>query len=186
MSGVKFISLQVLAEGAFSKAPSDIIIRVLVEPGKIGHDTPCSRIWQLISVVEENRFMFRHFLSLALVAFLFLANGCSEGGSVAPANYTGDAISDFTAAVQAGDVAKVTELLKVDSSLLELRDEAGQSALHYAALANKPAMVELLIEQGIDPNVKDNEGRTPLTVVEDSNLRLDAARDALKDNGGTN
>ena len=130
--------------------------------------------------------MIRQILSVVLVVFLLLTSGCSEGGSVAPASYTGDAVSDFTAAVRAGDVAKVTELLKVDSSLLELRDDAGQSALHYAALANKPAMVELLIDHGIDPNVQDNEGRTPLTVVEDANLRLDAARDALKDNGGTN
>jgi ankyrin repeat protein len=77
-------------------------------------------------------------------------------------------------------------LLKTDSSLSELRDETGQSPLHYAVLSNSVPLVELLIDEGIDPNVKDNEGRTPLTVLEDSNLRLDAARDALKDAGGTN
>lgn len=132
--------------------------------------------------------MIRHTLSVVLVAFMFLSGGCSGGGadSAAPASYTGDAVGDFIVAVRAGDVVKVTELLKENSTLLELRDETGQSALHYAALANKSAMIELLIEQGIDPNVRDNEGRTPLTLVEDANLRLDAARDALKDNGGSN
>lgn len=113
--------------------------------------------------------------------------GCSgDGGSIAASNYSGEIVGDFVTAVQAGDTVKVRELLKTDSTLLELRDESGQSALHYAALANKPALIELLISEGIDVNTQDNEGRTPLTVVEDSNLRLDAARDALKDAGGTN
>jgi len=115
-----------------------------------------------------------------------LAGCSSEGGSIAASNYSGEIVGDFVTAVQAGDTVKVRELLKTDSTLLELRDESGQSALHYAALANKPAMIELLISEGIDVNAQDNEGRTPLTVVEDSNLRLDAARDALKDAGGTN
>lgn len=122
-----------------------------------------------------------------LLLSLFVA-GCSgeEGRAVDPSKYTGDIVGDFVIALQAGDTEKVRELLKTDPSLSELRDETGQSPLHYAVLTNSVPLVELLIEEGIDPNVKDNEGRTPLTVLEDSNLRLDAARDALKDAGGTN
>ncbi len=128
-------------------------------------------------------------LSVASVLLLSLVVvGCSgeEGRAVDPGSYTGDIVGDFVIALQAGDTEKVRELLKTDSSLSELRDETGQSPLHYAVLSNSVPLVELLIEEGIDPNVKDNEGRTPLTVLEDSNLRLDAARDALKDAGGTN
>ncbi len=132
--------------------------------------------------------MFR-LLSIAsfLLLSLFVA-GCSgeEGRAVDSGNYTGDIVGDFVIALQAGHTEKVRELLKTDSSLVELRDETGQSPLHYAVLSNSVPLVELLIDEGIDPNVKDNEGRTPLTVLEDSNLRLDAARDALKDAGGTN
>ncbi len=128
-------------------------------------------------------------LSIASICVLSLfLSGCSgeEGGAVNPGSYTGDIVGDFVIALQAGDTEKVRELLKTDSSLSELRDETGQSPLHYAVLSNSVPLVELLIDEGIDPNVKDNEGRTPLTVLEDSNLRLDAARDALKDAGGTN
>jgi len=128
---------------------------------------------------------------LSIASFLLLSlfvAGCSgeEGRAVDPSKYTGDIVGDFVIALQAGDTEKVRELLKTDSTLSELRDETGQSPLHYAVLTNSVPLVELLIEEGIDPNVKDNEGRTPLTVLEDSNLRLDAARDALKDAGGTN
>jgi len=137
---------------------------------------------------EENGFVVK-LLSVASVLLLSLVVvGCSaeEGRAVDPGTYTGDLVGDFVIALQAGDTEKVRELLKTDSSLSELRDETGQSPLHYAVLSNSVPLVELLIEEGIDPNVKDNEGRTPLTVLEDSNLRLDAARDALKDAGGTN
>lgn len=128
-------------------------------------------------------------LSIASICVLSLfVAGCSgeEARAVDPGSYTGDIVGDFVIALQAGDTEKVRELLKTDPSLSELRDETGQSPLHYAVLTNSVPLVELLIEEGIDPNVKDNEGHTPLTVLEDSNLRLDAARDALKDAGGTN
>ncbi len=127
--------------------------------------------------------------SIASICVLSLVlSGCSgeEGVAVDPGKYTGDIVGDFVIALQAGDTEKVRELMRTDSSLIELRDETGQSPLHYAVLSNSVPLVELLIDEGIDPNVKDNEGRTPLTILEDSNLRLDSARDALKDAGGTN
>ncbi|MBL7647366.1 MAG: ankyrin repeat domain-containing protein [Candidatus Hydrogenedentes bacterium] len=138
---------------------------------------------------NEEKYFVKKWLGVAsIIAFSLFVAGCSEGGgrAVDPGNYTGDIVGDFVIALQAGDTEKVRELLKTDSTLAELRDETGQSPLHYAVLSNSVPLVELLIDEGIDPNVKDNEGRTPLTVLEDSNLRLDAARDALKDAGGTN
>jgi hypothetical protein len=138
---------------------------------------------------NEEKYFVKKWLGVAsIIAFSLIVAGCSEEGgrAVDPGKYTGDIVGDFVVALQAGDTEKVRELLKTDSTLAELRDETGQSPLHYAVLSNSVPLVELLIEEGIDPNVKDNEGRTPLTVLEDSNLRLDAARDALKDAGGTN
>lgn len=122
-------------------------------------------------------------LSLVLAALLA---GCSEGTAVKEIAYSGDPVNDFVLAIQERDVKKAGALLEADPSLMELRDEQGQSPLHYAAVHNASAIVELLIDKGMDPNIKDNEGRTPLTALEDAGLRLDAAREALKDNGGTN
>ena len=137
---------------------------------------------------EEDQLVGRRVGMVVMLACPLFVIGCSgDGGqSAAPAIYSGDLVSDFVIALQNGDAAKARELLKVDSAILELRDEIGQSPLHYAVLSNSAALVELLIDEGIDPNVKDNEGRTPLTVLEDAGLRLDSAREALVNSGGTN
>ena len=41
-------------------------------------------------------------------------------------------------------------------------DNDGKTALQYAACKKYPAIVELLLERGADPNHQDKEGRTPL------------------------
>lgn len=125
--------------------------------------------------------------SLCMVLILAVTSlaGCSGGTAEVNISYSGDPVNDFVLAIQERDVKKAKALLEADPSLMELRDEAGQTPLHYAAIHNASAIVELLIARGMDPNIKDNEGRTPLTALEDAGLRLDAARDALKDHGGT-
>lgn len=119
-----------------------------------------------------------------LLAATWLA-GCSGGTTEVTIAYSGDPVNDFVLAIQERDVKKAKALLEADSSLMELRDDQGQTPLHYAAIHNASDIVELLIDKGMDPNIKDNEGRTPLKALEDAGLRLDAAREALTDNGGT-
>lgn len=137
------------------------------------------------------RTMKRMQLSAILSALLIVAvaTGCSnrEGGTrVRAANYTGDPAGDFVAALHLGDTEMIDRLVDADPSLLELRDEVGQTPMHYAALDNQPQVLKLLKEKGLDPNVRDYEGRTPLTVLEDSGLRYDNAHKVLVNLGGTN
>ncbi len=42
------------------------------------------------------------------------------------------------------------------------RDDAGRTALHYAAGSGVPELVELFLEAGADPSAEDNAGLTPL------------------------
>lgn len=93
--------------------------------------------------------------------------------------YSGDPVADFATARRVGDTGKVERLIDSDPSLLKLTDEQGQTAMHYAALGNQPRVIALLKDKGMDLNVRDFEGRTPLTVLEDSGFRYEEARDAL-------
>lgn len=134
----------------------------------------------------------RRIVSMLGIVVLFLLPlcglGCGKatGGTRAlTADYTGDPINDFANAIKVGDLETITRLLDGNPALLELRDEVGQTPMHYAALGNQPKVLQLLVEKGMDPNVRDYEGRTPLTVLEDSGLRHDATRELLIELGGT-
>lgn len=55
-------------------------------------------------------------------------------------------------AADAGDAARVRELLDADSTLVDLSDRQGGSPLRRAVLASAREVVELLLERGADPN----------------------------------
>jgi ankyrin repeat protein len=121
------------------------------------------------------------------LSFLIVCGaGCSGEVHEIETNYSGDTLQDFSAALTAGDVKKVSTLLDVEPSLLELRDGEGLTPIHYAARKNRAEVITLLVERGMDPNVRDNAGRTALTLIDEEGLRLDAAREVLLDHGGTN
>lgn len=68
----------------------------------------------------------------------------------------------FMAAIKAGEVETVAEFLDQDPSLPELRDEAGATPLHYAALNGHREIARLLISRGADVNCLDTRfGATP-------------------------
>ena len=59
------------------------------------------------------------------------------------------------------------ELLKriiqvLPNSVNEKTEEGGYTALHNAAIIGNPSCVQLLLDNGADPNIQDNNGRTPL------------------------
>ena len=69
---------------------------------------------------------------------------------------------DCFAAIKAGDLDTVTELLDGDPTLLDVRDKAGATPLHYAALNGHREIVRLLVNKGADVNCVDREfGATP-------------------------
>jgi ankyrin repeat protein len=61
-----------------------------------------------------------------------------------------------------GDVMGVARLLGAGSWPLDLRDESGCTALHFAADRGQCEVVELLVSAGSDDNASDEDGLTPL------------------------
>ena len=67
---------------------------------------------------------------------------------------------------------------------MQQTDAEGLTLLHYAVLYNQPKIVSLLVEKGMDPNVKSKAGKSPLLHLEDSLVRAEDARAAIIAGGG--
>jgi ankyrin repeat protein len=69
-------------------------------------------------------------------------------------------------AIRAGDVAKVTSLVKADKKVLKsLSKRTRHMPIHFAAKFGKPAVAKALLELGADPNKNDKSsisGKSPL------------------------
>ncbi|KAJ8288416.1 hypothetical protein COCON_G00010750 [Conger conger] len=66
------------------------------------------------------------------------------------------------AMVDALDVMKHTPLFRACEGRVDLVDLDGHTALHWAALGGNAEVCQILMENGINPNVQDLAGRTPL------------------------
>lgn len=64
-------------------------------------------------------------------------------------------------------------------SEVDLSDEHGATALHYASVRQRPDIVHLLLESGAERQVKDKEGKTPLYYVQHQWKR--ASRPAIQE-----
>jgi hypothetical protein len=65
-------------------------------------------------------------------------------------------------AAKQGDLERVKGILETDDGLANVRDEAGATPLHYAAIHGHRQIVQLLLEQGADINSRDSQfGATP-------------------------
>ena len=91
-------------------------------------------------------------------------------------------LSAFVRACQAGDDDRVRELLANDASLARERTADGSTPLHLAV--RHPAIVQLLLQHGADPNARDTgDNATPLhfaaanKVLDTVRLLLDAGAD---------
>lgn len=60
-----------------------------------------------------------------------------------------------------GDLAKVRQAI-TDGIKIESQNEAGQTALHEAAIWEEAEIVEFLIRSGADVNIRNKNGQTPL------------------------
>lgn len=70
--------------------------------------------------------------------------------------------SEIHVAAEKGDLAKVKELIAADPKLVNDQTEGGTTPLHLAAAQNNAGMVQFLLEQGADANVRSKRGWTPL------------------------
>ncbi|XP_014072171.1 acyl-CoA-binding domain-containing protein 6 isoform X2 [Salmo salar] len=59
---------------------------------------------------------------------------------------------------------------KVDVNAKDEEDDEGQTALHYASACEFADIVELLLQAGADPSMKDQEGSLPEEVTESSTI----------------
>ena len=50
--------------------------------------------------------------------------------------------------------------------ILDMRTAHGWSVLHFAAIGGSTTMIELILDRGVDINVKTNDGETALTLCE--------------------
>lgn len=95
--------------------------------------------------------------------------GAAAVAALAVSGAVGAPIHD---AAKAGDVAKLDAILKMDKSLVNIRDSEHKgelsvvgeewSALHWAAYSGHTAAVKLLVDKGADVRIRDAYGFTPL------------------------
>ena len=81
--------------------------------------------------------------------------------SCMPKPVVDDADKDFLYFLQEGDVSKVSEMLIHDSSLATIILE-DLYPIHWAADRGNEAMVQILIKNGANVNVQDEDGQTAL------------------------
>lgn len=94
--------------------------------------------------------------------FLFVA-GCSSEEAAPPLTANAnDMRVVLEQAIVDGDIPRIEELLATEPLLLSAASPfSGQPPLHVAVVNNQEAVVRLLLENGADPNVRNDEGSSP-------------------------
>ncbi len=82
-------------------------------------------------------------------------------------------------AVRKGDVQTVRALIGKTPALVDARDAAGMTPLHYAAYGRDAGLIDLLIEKGAKIDLKNAQGKTPLHIAA-MNDRPEAAAALIK------
>jgi len=81
---------------------------------------------------------------------------------------------DFTPIMFAsiwGQDSIVELLLKNEADMYKVKNESGLLSLHFATMRNHPAVVGVLLDYGIDVNVKDGKNKTALVYAIENNNR---------------
>jgi len=98
--------------------------------------------------------VMKRFMFLAVVICGFVASDSWAASPAAMENAL------FTAAAT-GNLVQARLLLK-QGVKVDVRDQNGDTPLHWAAGHGYPAMVKILISRGADVNARDRHGQTPL------------------------
>jgi len=88
--------------------------------------------------------------------------GKSEMDNVVSAPLTLDQKKAFIAACTAGDLSKAQHFIELGIDV-DITLEGGNSGLFIVVSANKPQMVNLLLQNGANPNQERSDGFTPLS-----------------------
>lgn len=99
---------------------------------------------------------------LALAAVLMCGCFSDDASDDVPVNVTD---VDLAKAITKGDTATVTAILDENPQLINLPNAVGETPLHYAARANNPEMIQLLLQRGAVPTVRNDAEETPADVA---------------------
>lgn len=69
---------------------------------------------------------------------------------------------EIFAAVKNNDLEKIKVLIEKDASLVNIKDEAGNTPLHNAVIIGSGEIIELLLSRGADINAQNTQLNTPL------------------------
>lgn len=68
----------------------------------------------------------------------------------------------ITEAIEKGDINKVKQLIQLNASNLNIKNQNGETPLIFACIKNQSDIALLLINNGANVNVTDKNGYTPL------------------------
>lgn len=115
--------------------------------------------------------------------FLFIAalvlSGCSAKTPRVVRTVQDMKAQPIEKAVREGDCAVIQQLLAKEPSLVKVKDSAGYTPLHWAAIDGRKDVVALLVAKGADVNARNPQGATPLHMACGSG-RKEAAAELLK------
>ena len=104
--------------------------------------------------------------ALAIISIIALFNSESIRAQMtnlySPSNDQVAGITSLMTAVASGDIEGVKFFSKGGAAMINQRNFGGASALHIASREDDFEIAKILIENGADVNVSDNEGWTPL------------------------
>jgi len=109
--------------------------------------------------------------AIALVVFLAGAGGLyavlrpgtrTPSPEEARGTTRGEACARLFEAAEQGDADTVERILAGRPSLADAINDQGTSSLHVAAERGHARVVDVLLDAGLDPNLRDRQGRTPL------------------------
>ena len=102
------------------------------------------------------------YLFCLVFSIVALAAGCGDKALPPEPEGAGDLRDDIANAILSGDTATVTQLLTTEPLLLnEPHPLSGQTPIHVAATTGNSEMISLLLDQGADTSMRDDEGQSP-------------------------
>lgn len=95
---------------------------------------------------------------------LLLAQGASPEVRVGD-----DGVTPLLVTIRQSNTNGIAALLGASADV-NVQNRFGASALHYAVRAGNPAVLQMLLEKGANPNVRNNQGQTPLDLTKPSGV----------------